>query len=343
MAGGGVPVPDRDQLRLLRAGGRGGRAAGREGAAGAVPGPGRRGAADRGQPLAALLQVGQRREQPGGVGHPRVREHVVGAADLDRLPGVHDQHLVGHARDHAQVVADQDQRRAGLLPDRAEGVKDLGLHGHVQGRGRLVRDEQGGLVRDGDGDDHALAHPAGQLVREAPGELGRLGQADQAQHLDGPLPGGGLADPPVQADALGHLPADGVHRVERGHRVLEDHGRPGPADALPLRRGAAQHLGPVQPDRPADLRGPRQEAQDRQGQHGLPGPGLPDDPDRLARLQGEADAPDGLDGPGLGGNADGQAGDLEQGPAPGGRRAAALPVPAADSRSWHRYLMNSVL
>jgi hypothetical protein len=28
----------------------------------------------------------------------------------------------------------------------------------------------------------------------------------------------------VRADRLGQLPADGQHRVERGHRLLEDHG-----------------------------------------------------------------------------------------------------------------------
>ena len=75
-----------------------------------------------------------------------------------------------------------------------------------------------------------------------------------------------------------------------------------------------------------------QEAEDRQGQHGLPGPGLPDDADGLARPQGKADPPDGLDQPALGGDADVQPGDLEQRPGPGGRRAlrrAGLPLSAA--------------
>jgi hypothetical protein len=42
----------------------------------------------------------------------------------------------------------------------------------------------------------------------------------------------------VQAQRLGHLPAHGVHRVERRHRLLEDH-----ADAVAT-QGAPARLGP---------------------------------------------------------------------------------------------------
>ena len=41
-------------------------------------------------------------------------------------------------------------------------LEDLGLDGHVEGRGRLVGDEQLGPGRRGHGDHHALAHAAGE-------------------------------------------------------------------------------------------------------------------------------------------------------------------------------------
>jgi hypothetical protein len=54
-------------------------------------------------------------------------------------------------------------------------VEDLRLHGHVERRGGLVGEEHRGAARERDGDHHALAHAARQLVRvllEAPLGLG---------------------------------------------------------------------------------------------------------------------------------------------------------------------------
>ena len=42
-------------------------------------------------------------------------------------------------------------------------LEDLRLDRDVQRRRRLVQDEQLGVVGDGHGDDHALAHAAAQL------------------------------------------------------------------------------------------------------------------------------------------------------------------------------------
>ena len=69
-----------------------------------------------------------------------------------------------------------------------EQVEDLRLHGDVERGGRLVGEQQLRAARERDGDHHALAHAAGQLVRvlvEAP--LG-LGDADRLQQRDGGLP-----------------------------------------------------------------------------------------------------------------------------------------------------------
>src|SRR5207244_3731998 len=47
--------------------------------------------------LVAGVEPGQRRQQAERVRVPGVVEDLVDAADLNRLPGVHDQHPVGHA------------------------------------------------------------------------------------------------------------------------------------------------------------------------------------------------------------------------------------------------------
>ncbi len=108
-----------------------------------------------------------------------------------------------------------------------EQLKDLGLHGHVESRGRLVGDEELGPAGQGDGDGHPLAHPAGQLMgklHQPPArlrhphhleQLARRGHRRVAAHLL------------VAADGLGDLVADLHDRVQRRERILEHDGDAG--------------------------------------------------------------------------------------------------------------------
>ena len=69
-----------------------------------------------------------------------------------------------------------------------EQVDDLGLDRHVEGRDRLVADDQVRLDRERAGDPDALALAAGELVRIALDE--RRVEADEAQQLLHPLASG---------------------------------------------------------------------------------------------------------------------------------------------------------
>ena len=71
----------------------------------------------------------------------------------------------------------------------AHHVQHLGLHGHVERGGRLVRDQQGRVERHRHRDHHPLPHPAGELVRIVVDPLRRPGDADQSEQVGGPLPG----------------------------------------------------------------------------------------------------------------------------------------------------------
>ena len=73
---------------------------------------------------------------------------------------------------------------AGDLAGRLQHLEDLRLDGHVQRGGRLVRDDQVRVVGDRDRDHRALAHAAGELVRERRRALLRVGDADELQQLD---------------------------------------------------------------------------------------------------------------------------------------------------------------
>jgi hypothetical protein len=84
------------------------------------------------------------------------------------------------------------------------------------------------------GDHHTLAHAAGKLMRVLVDAL--LGRRDARvlQQTHGPLAGFLRAHGQVGLDGLGQLPADGVQRVQRGQRVLEDGADLAPADGTHL-------------------------------------------------------------------------------------------------------------
>ena len=106
----------------------------------------------------------------------------------------------------------------------AQQVEHLGLDRHVEGRGRLVGDEQVGVAGDRAGDQHALRHAAGDLVRVRRERALRVGDADPGEQAERPVLGLVLAETQADPHRLGQLAADGEGRVEVGHRLLRDVG-----------------------------------------------------------------------------------------------------------------------
>ena len=136
----------------------------------------------------------------------------------------------------------------------------------VQRRGRLVGDQQPGLAGDGHGDHDALALAAGQVVRIVLDAALRLRDLHQRQHLHRPPMRGLARQALVQAQRLDDLRAHGMHRIERGHRFLEDHRDLAAPDRAQLRRRQAHQVLPAKTDFPGDPCLRRQQAQ--QGQRG---------------------------------------------------------------------------
>ena len=71
------------------------------------------------------------------------------------------------ARTTLQIVADEHVGEVAPLLQVAQQLDDLRLHGHVEGRGRLVEHDELRLERHGAGDGDALALAAGEFVRVA--------------------------------------------------------------------------------------------------------------------------------------------------------------------------------
>jgi hypothetical protein len=109
----------------------------------------------------------------------RLGENRLGVGRLDEGAQVHHRHPAADVPDHGEVVADEQVRQPELPLQIQEQVQDLGLDGDVQGRDRLVGDDQFGLAGQGASDADALALAAGELVG-IPRRVGRI-QSDLGQ------------------------------------------------------------------------------------------------------------------------------------------------------------------
>ena len=284
----------------------GARVAARVGAARPEPARGRRvdqvrrTARDRCQasladPLA--LELRQRTEQRLGVGMLRVVEEVERRGLLDHLARVHDEDVVGCLGDDAHVVGDDDHRHLVRLPEVVEQVEHGGLHGHVERRRRLVGDQQLRVAGERDRDHHALPHAAREAVRVVLEPLRGTWDPHLLHQLDRLLVRLLLRHVVVAPDRLGDLRPDRQRRIERRHRVLEDHRDLAAADVLELTLGELGQVAALEEHLAGDdlRRGLRDQAHDRERRHRLAAAGLADDPERLPLLDLEADSVDRAD------------------------------------------------
>ena len=130
----------------------------------------------------------------------------------------------------------------------------------------------------------------------------------------------------VSAHRLLQLRADGAHRVQRRHRVLEDHRDVLAAQPLELAAGHAQHVDAVELDVAVDARAVGQQSHERQRGDALARAGLADHAEHLAGSDVEADAVDGLQRAARGRECDPQVAHRQQRPAPVGAHGMASPL-----------------
>ena len=86
-------------------------------------------------------------------------EDVLGAALFDDPARVHHGDPVAQLRDDAEIVRDEDDRQAARAPQIVEDCQHLRLNRNVERRGRLIGDDDVGIVCESHGDPNPLAHP----------------------------------------------------------------------------------------------------------------------------------------------------------------------------------------
>ena len=188
----------------------------------------------------------------------RLGEQLATGAGLDDAAGIHHRHAIAGLRDDAEIVGDEDHAHAELRAQAQEQLQDLVLDGDVERGRRLVGEQQLGLARQRDRDHHALAHAAGELVRIVVEPRARPPECRHGPAARGRACGRRPVERGVGLQVLADLQADGQHRVERRHRLLEDHGDLAPAHLRAARRsGSASRFAPRQSTSPLTCRGGR--------------------------------------------------------------------------------------
>ena len=107
----------------------------------------------------------------------------LGRALLDDLARVHHEHRVGDVACAREIVRDVEEREPLALLQVEHQVQDPDADRDVEHRRRLVRDQHRRLDRQRAGDRHALALPAGELVRVLRGVLLGRDEADRLEQL----------------------------------------------------------------------------------------------------------------------------------------------------------------
>ena len=183
------------------------------------------------------------RQQLSGVRGLGPSQNLLARTTLNRFALVHHQHLVGDLGHHAHVVGNEKHRTALLALQVGNQLQYFFLRGHVERRGRLVADDQGGLEHHGHGDHDALTLTAAELVRVAAQHALGVGQTHplkDAQNFGAALVTGPIG---VRREQLVDLVTAIHDRIERGHGFLEHHAHAAPAQSAQTRsRGIEQGL-----------------------------------------------------------------------------------------------------
>ena len=200
-----------------------------------------------------------RGQQPARIRMRRMVEQLQHRRLLHGAAGIHHDHALAGLRHHAEVVGDQQDRRADPLLQLQHQPQDLRLDRNVERRGRLVGDQQLRASRPAPSRSSRAGACRRRTGADSRGPAARHPEYAPAAASRAPAP----APPRVQQSrwmrtASAICAPIGVHRVQAGHRLLEDHGDAVAADVAHLRFGQRQQFLPskrTEPETTRPLRG----------------------------------------------------------------------------------------
>ena len=219
------------------------------------------------EPRALLSQARHGVQQASRVWMSRRTKQIARGARLHHLPGVHHDDPVAELRRDGKVVGDEDDGRLQLRADGPKEIEDLRLHAHVQGRRRLVRDQQRWSPGDAHADHDPLRHTAAELVRIRVHLRFRVRNPHPFEDRRSRSPHIARAKIRMRLEYLRDLIANREDGVERGHGILEDHGHFAAPEQPHLGFGQHQDVDSLEQNAPGGD-SPRKPHQPQQRQRG---------------------------------------------------------------------------
>lgn len=144
----------------------------------------------------------------------RRADNVGGVAVLLNLAVAKHQQPVRALGSQRQIVSDKQNRSTRCPAQDIQQIENAFLHRHVQRAGGLIGDDHIRAQGNGDGNQHALFHPAGELMRILLHALFGMAQADLCQQGEHLLVALGVGHFLVELNNFPDLRTDGFHRVE---------------------------------------------------------------------------------------------------------------------------------
>ena len=112
------------------------------------------------KPFVAGIDARNALQQRRRVGMAGILKDLLDRSGLDDAAAIHDGYAVRDFCDDAEVVRDEDHRRARFSLAPREHRQDLRLHSDVERRRGFVRENEFGLSGHRHRNDRALPHPA---------------------------------------------------------------------------------------------------------------------------------------------------------------------------------------
>ena len=181
---------------------------------------------DRNQALVIFrINTGHRTKQAHGVGMGWIVENIINRPLLHNLSSIHNGYLVADFCYNTQIVSDKDNAHVGLFLQGLHQFQNLSLNGYVQGSGGLVGNQQLRMTNQAHGNHYTLTHSTRKLVGILLHALFHIVDSHQFQHFHGSLCSFFLGNIfVVGPQGFYQLISNGVHRIQTGHGILENHG-----------------------------------------------------------------------------------------------------------------------
>ena len=171
-------------------------------------------------------KIRQRPQKPPCIRMSGITKNLFRRSDLHDFSGIHDRHTICCRSSHTQVMGHKNRRHAKPAPDLPEQSQNLRLDRHVQRRSRFIRKQNRRIPGKRDRHHAPLPHSARKMMRVEFHPLLRPVYLHQLHQLQHPVMKCFPRDlRVVHLDSLCDLLPNGHGRIQRCHRILENHGK----------------------------------------------------------------------------------------------------------------------